>query len=65
MPTGLELAIILKFLLLYLFKVRDVSYRPPGTQISLLSGVSFSLPEKRCLLVPNLLVCENLLSSVS
>uniref|UniRef100_A0A5B6ZJB3 Putative Non-intrinsic ABC protein 14 n=1 Tax=Davidia involucrata TaxID=16924 RepID=A0A5B6ZJB3_DAVIN len=28
------------------FEVRDVSYRPPGTQINLLNGVSFSLPEK-------------------
>ncbi|XP_059638480.1 ABC transporter I family member 11, chloroplastic isoform X1 [Cornus florida] len=28
------------------FEVRVVSYRPPGTQINLLNGVSFSLPEK-------------------
>ncbi|XP_024031803.1 ABC transporter I family member 11, chloroplastic [Morus notabilis] len=28
------------------FEVRDVSYRPPGTQLSLLNSVSFSLPEK-------------------
>ncbi|KAE8021305.1 hypothetical protein FH972_007209 [Carpinus fangiana] len=28
------------------FEVRDVTYRPPGTQISLLSAVNFSLPEK-------------------
>eukprot|EP00257_Ricinus_communis_P013478 XP_015570912.1 ABC transporter I family member 11, chloroplastic isoform X2 [Ricinus communis] len=28
------------------FEVRDVSYRPPGTQLNLLNGVSFSLPEK-------------------
>lgn len=30
-----------------LFKVRDVSYRPPGTEMSLLKSVNFSLPEKR------------------
>ena len=29
------------------FKVRDVSYRPPGTELSLLKEVNFSLPEKR------------------
>ncbi|KAL6959168.1 ABC transporter I member 11, chloroplastic [Sarracenia purpurea var. burkii] len=28
------------------FEVRDVSYRPLGTQINLLNGVSMSLPEK-------------------
>ncbi|XP_062151661.1 ABC transporter I family member 11, chloroplastic [Alnus glutinosa] len=28
------------------FEVKDVSYRPPGTQISLLNAVNFSLPEK-------------------
>ncbi|XP_068666334.1 ABC transporter I family member 11, chloroplastic [Aristolochia californica] len=28
------------------FEVRDVSYRPPGTQQNLLNEVSFSLPEK-------------------
>ncbi|KAG7985952.1 hypothetical protein I3843_03G054100 [Carya illinoinensis] len=28
------------------FEVRDVSYRPPGTQLNLLNAVSFSLPEK-------------------
>ncbi|GMN57486.1 hypothetical protein TIFTF001_026603, partial [Ficus carica] len=33
------------------FEVRDVSYRPPGTQLSLLNSVSFSLPEKRPCLV--------------
>ncbi|KAK9271920.1 hypothetical protein L1049_002286 [Liquidambar formosana] len=27
-------------------EVRDVSYRPPGTQLSLLNEVNFSLPEK-------------------
>ncbi|XVF60012.1 hypothetical protein PTKIN_Ptkin08bG0008200 [Pterospermum kingtungense] len=27
-------------------EVKDVYYRPPGTQINLLNGVSFSLPEK-------------------
>lgn len=27
-------------------EVKDVQYRPPGTQINLLNGVSFSLPEK-------------------
>ncbi|XWS40569.1 hypothetical protein CRYUN_Cryun17cG0006800 [Craigia yunnanensis] len=27
-------------------EVKDVHYRPPGTQINLLNGVSFSLPEK-------------------
>ncbi|KAJ7954333.1 ABC transporter family protein [Quillaja saponaria] len=27
-------------------EVRDVSYKPPGTQLSLLNSVSFSLPEK-------------------
>lgn len=27
-------------------EVRDVSYRPPGTQVDILNGVSFSLPEK-------------------
>ncbi|EEF49413.1 metal abc transporter, putative [Ricinus communis] len=26
--------------------LKDVSYRPPGTQLNLLNGVSFSLPEK-------------------
>ncbi|KAG8384988.1 hypothetical protein BUALT_Bualt04G0175400 [Buddleja alternifolia] len=29
------------------FEIKDVSYRPPGTKIDLLNGVSFSLPEKR------------------
>lgn len=29
------------------FQVKDVSYRPPGTQINLLNGVNISLPEKR------------------
>ncbi|KAJ4822158.1 ABC transporter I member 11, chloroplastic [Turnera subulata] len=28
------------------FEVRDVSYRPPGTELNLLNGVSFSLPER-------------------
>ncbi|PHU25601.1 ABC transporter I family member 11, chloroplastic [Capsicum chinense] len=28
------------------FEIRDVSYRPPGTKIDLLSQVSFSIPEK-------------------
>ncbi|KAK4603243.1 hypothetical protein RGQ29_011973 [Quercus rubra] len=28
------------------FEVRDVSYRPPGTEMSLLKSVNFSLPEK-------------------
>ncbi|XP_037494787.1 ABC transporter I family member 11, chloroplastic isoform X2 [Jatropha curcas] len=28
------------------FEVRDVSYRPPGTQLNILNEVSFSLPEK-------------------
>ncbi|KAF7819401.1 ABC transporter I family member 11, chloroplastic isoform X1 [Senna tora] len=28
------------------FEVRDVSYHPPGTQLSLLKSISFSLPEK-------------------
>lgn len=28
------------------FEVRDVSYRPPGTELSLLKEVNFSLPEK-------------------
>ncbi|KAL5860716.1 hypothetical protein ACOSQ4_002012 [Xanthoceras sorbifolium] len=28
------------------FKVSDVFYRPPGTQLNILNGVSFSLPEK-------------------
>lgn len=28
------------------FQVKDVSYRPPGTQINLLNGVNISLPEK-------------------
>ncbi|PRQ54296.1 putative quaternary-amine-transporting ATPase [Rosa chinensis] len=28
------------------FEVRDVSYQPPGTELSLLNAVSFSLPEK-------------------
>ncbi|KAJ4960101.1 hypothetical protein NE237_020011 [Protea cynaroides] len=28
------------------FEVRDVSYRPPGTQHNLLNGVNLSLPEK-------------------
>ncbi|OWM71418.1 ABC transporter I family member 11, chloroplastic [Punica granatum] len=28
------------------FEVKDVHYRPPGTQLNLLKGVSFSLPEK-------------------
>ncbi|KAK4764547.1 hypothetical protein SAY86_025637 [Trapa natans] len=28
------------------FEVKDVHYRPPGTQLNLLRGVSFSLPEK-------------------
>ncbi|KAK2661436.1 hypothetical protein Ddye_000010 [Dipteronia dyeriana] len=27
-------------------EVRDVCYRPPGTQLNILNGVSFSLPEK-------------------
>ncbi|GLT57176.1 hypothetical protein SLA2020_301640 [Shorea laevis] len=27
-------------------EVRDVYYRPPGTQLNLINGVSFSLPEK-------------------
>ncbi|XP_038999664.1 ABC transporter I family member 11, chloroplastic-like [Hibiscus syriacus] len=27
-------------------EIKDVYYRPPGTQINLLNGVSFSLPEK-------------------
>ncbi|KAJ4729488.1 ABC transporter-like protein [Melia azedarach] len=27
-------------------EVRDVCYRPPGTQVNILNGVSFSLPEK-------------------
>ncbi|XP_022773636.1 ABC transporter I family member 11, chloroplastic isoform X3 [Durio zibethinus] len=27
-------------------EVKDVHYRPPGTQVNLLNGVSFSLPEK-------------------
>ncbi|KAH7522933.1 hypothetical protein JRO89_XSUnG0086600 [Xanthoceras sorbifolium] len=30
----------------YQFKVSDVFYRPPGTQLNILNGVSFSLPEK-------------------
>lgn len=34
------------FLLLY-FEIRDVSYRPPGTEINILSGVNISLKEKR------------------
>ncbi|KAI4350492.1 hypothetical protein L6164_004943 [Bauhinia variegata] len=29
------------------FEVRDFGYQPPGTQLSLLNSVSFSLPEKR------------------
>ncbi|KAF3435267.1 hypothetical protein FNV43_RR22354 [Rhamnella rubrinervis] len=28
------------------FEVKDVSYQPPGTELSLLNAVSFSLPEK-------------------
>uniref|UniRef100_A0A7N2KY52 ABC transporter domain-containing protein n=2 Tax=Quercus lobata TaxID=97700 RepID=A0A7N2KY52_QUELO len=28
------------------FEVRDVSYRPPGTEMSLLKSVNFTLPEK-------------------
>lgn len=28
-------------------KVRDVCYRPPGTQVNILNGVNFSLREKR------------------
>uniref|UniRef100_A0A6P3Z1J5 ABC transporter I family member 11, chloroplastic-like isoform X2 n=1 Tax=Ziziphus jujuba TaxID=326968 RepID=A0A6P3Z1J5_ZIZJJ len=28
------------------FEVREVSYRPPGTELSLLNAVTFSLPEK-------------------
>lgn len=28
------------------FEVRDVSYQPPGTELSLLNAVNFSLPEK-------------------
>ncbi|KAK3039095.1 hypothetical protein RJ639_028841 [Escallonia herrerae] len=34
-------------MLIGLFEIRDVRYRPPGTEINLLNGVSFSLPEKR------------------
>ncbi|XWS32621.1 hypothetical protein CRYUN_Cryun22dG0005900 [Craigia yunnanensis] len=33
-------------MLSYHFKVKDVYYRPPETQINLLNGVTFSLPEK-------------------
>ncbi|XP_006365031.1 ABC transporter I family member 11, chloroplastic isoform X8 [Solanum tuberosum] len=29
------------------FEIRDVSYRPPGTKIDLLSQVNLSIPEKR------------------
>eukprot|EP00249_Psilotum_nudum_P014239 c24735_g2_i1 orf=90-389(+) len=28
-------------------QVEAVSYRPPGTEVNLLNGVTFSLPEKR------------------
>ncbi|XP_031484579.1 ABC transporter I family member 11, chloroplastic [Nymphaea colorata] len=28
------------------FEVKDLSYRPPGTEQNILSGISFSLPEK-------------------
>ncbi|XP_020554704.1 ABC transporter I family member 11, chloroplastic isoform X1 [Sesamum indicum] len=28
------------------FEIKDVSYRPPGTEINLLNGISFSLQEK-------------------
>ncbi|KAL0351162.1 UNVERIFIED_CONTAM: ABC transporter I family member 11, chloroplastic [Sesamum radiatum] len=29
-----------------IFQIKDVSYRPPGTEIDLLNGISFSLQEK-------------------
>ncbi|GAB2225988.1 hypothetical protein Droror1_Dr00021770 [Drosera rotundifolia] len=33
------------------FEARNVSYTPPGTQVSLLNEVSFSLPQKSCGLI--------------
>jgi len=36
---------------IFLLKVREVSYQPPGTQLKLLNSVSFSLPEKRYVIV--------------
>ncbi|KAF9663543.1 hypothetical protein SADUNF_Sadunf17G0062300 [Salix dunnii] len=34
------------------FEVKDVSYRPPGTELNLLNKVTFSLPERRQLFNP-------------
>lgn len=38
------------------FKVKDVCYRPPGTEVNILNGVSFSLPQKRYVFVLILLL---------
>lgn len=41
------------------FEARDLGYRSPGTQINLLSGVNFSLPEKRCVSITCLVVTKH------
>lgn len=42
-----EVVLVIKSIISVTLKIKDVSYRPPGTQVNLLNGVSFSLPEKR------------------